>query len=91
MVSTSAGFAIPFMFLAAFVIIFGCIKLASKAERNGHNAAGPQHVHLRSVRCDPIMLRRLREQERQSWARDDIESARQEKGGLIVRQSSIRK
>jgi hypothetical protein len=78
-------------FSAAFVVILGCIRLASQAEHTRINVARPQPVQLRSVRCDPIVLRRLREQERKRWARDDIESARQEKGGWVVHQSPIRK
>jgi hypothetical protein len=72
------------------MIMIGCLRIADTA-RNSSVVARPQPVQLRSVRWNPIVLRRLREQERRSWARDDIESARREKGGWIVHQCLIRK
>lgn len=88
MPSLPSAFGIIFGFTAAFVIIYGCIRLASETEHTSSNVSRPQPIQLRSVRWDPVVLRRLREQERRNWARDDIESARQEKGGLVVHQSS---
>ena len=90
MSSGATGVFVVFGFIGAVAIVIAFLRSAGTAH-NSSVAVRPQPVQLRSVQWNPIVLRRLREQERRSWARDDIESARQEKGGWIVQPSLIRK
>ena len=80
-----------FGIVGAALVVFVCFKLGNRKYKKSSAVSRNRPEQLRSVHQNPVVLNRLRGQERRSWARADIESARREKGGFIVQQSSIRR